>query len=90
MKKINSVIVNKQKYYLHKIEWVDIFGDAGHRSYDGLANMQPASKTTFAFIFKKSKKFIHTFSTYVNNEEEFSDCNVFPIGVIVSMNKIEI
>ena len=25
MKKINSVIVNKQKYYLHKIEWVDIF-----------------------------------------------------------------
>ena len=90
MKKINSVIVNKQKYYLHKIEWVDIFGDAGHRSYDGLANMQPASKTTFAFIFKKSKKFIHTFGTYDDNDEEFSDCNVFPIGVIVSMNKIEI
>ena len=90
MKKTNSIIVNKQKYYLYKIEWVDIFGDAGHRSYDGLANMQPASKTTFAFIFKKSKKFIHTFSTYDNNEEEFSDCNVFPIGVIVSMNRIEI
>jgi len=90
MKKSTSIIVNKQKYNLYKIKWLDIVGDAGHRSYEGLANMQPASKTTFAFIFKKSKKFIHTFSTYDNNEEEFSDCNVFPIGVIVSMNKIEI
>ena len=30
MKKTNSIIVNKHKYYLYKIEWVDIFGDAGH------------------------------------------------------------
>jgi len=90
MKKSTSIIVNKQKYNLYKIKWLDIVGDAGHRSYEGLANMQPASKTTFAFIFKKSKKFIHTFSTYDDNDEEFSDCNVFPIGVIVSMIKIDL
>ena len=90
MKKSTSITVNKKKYYLYKIKWLDIFGDAGHRSYEGLATMQPASKTTFAFIFKKSKKFIHTFSTYDDNDEEFSDCNVFPIGVIVSMIKIDL
>ena len=90
MKKSTSIIVNKQKYNLYKIKWLDIVGDAGHRNYEGLANMQPASKTTFAFIFKKSKKFIHTFGTYDDNDEEFSDCNVFPIGVIVSMIKIDL
>tara|TARA_Y100000004_G_scaffold155814_1_gene180577 strand:- start:3366 stop:3638 length:273 start_codon:yes stop_codon:yes gene_type:complete len=90
MKKYKSITINKKRYYLYKIEWVDIFGDAGHRSFDALENMKPASKTTFAFLFKRSKKFIHTFSTYDQNDEEFSDCNVFPIGVIVSMNKIDI
>ena len=53
MKKSTSIIVNKQKYNLYKIKWLDIVGDAGHRSFEGLTNMQPASKTTFAFIFKK-------------------------------------
>ncbi len=50
--------------------------------------MEPASKTTFAFIFKNNKKLVHTFSTYDNNEEEFSDCNVFPKGCITKMEKI--
>jgi len=88
MKQNNSIIVNKKKYFLHKITWVDIFGDAGHRSYDGLMSMEPASKTTFAFIFNNSKKFVHTFCTYDNKEEEFSDCNVFPKGCIIKMEKI--
>lgn len=88
MKQSNSVIVNKKKYYLFKITWLDITGDAGHRSYDGLAGMKPAYKTTFAFIFKKDNKLIHTFSTYDNKEEEFSDCNVFPKGCIIKMEKI--
>lgn len=88
--KFKSITVNKKKYYFYKIEWLDIFGDAGHRSYEELINMKPAFKTTYAFLFKKNKNFIHTFSTYDKNDEEFSDCNVFPIGVIVSMTKINI
>tara|TARA_R100000231_G_scaffold139595_1_gene121507 strand:- start:4813 stop:5079 length:267 start_codon:yes stop_codon:yes gene_type:complete len=88
MKQNNKIVINKKRYNLYKITWIDIFGDAGHRSHDGLANMEPARKTTIAFIFKNSKKLVHTFSTYDNNEEEFSDCNVFPKGCILKMEKI--
>ena len=82
--------IHKKKYYFYRIEWLDIFGDAGHRDFDSLSNMKPAVKITYAFLFKKDKKTIHTFSTYDNKDEEFSDCNVFPRGVIVSMKKINI
>ena len=90
MIKFKSITINKKKYYFYKIEWLDIFGDAGHRNYEDLINMKPAKKTTYAFLFKKNKKYLHTFSTYDQNDEEFSDCNVFPLGVIVSMTKINI
>ena len=52
--------------------------------------MQPATKVTYAFLFKKDKKNIRTFSTYDLKDEEFSDCNVFPKGVIVSMKKLNL
>tara|TARA_R100000278_G_C5412044_1_gene143462 strand:+ start:233 stop:391 length:159 start_codon:yes stop_codon:yes gene_type:complete len=52
--------------------------------------MKPAYKSTFAFLFKKSKKFLYTFSTYDEVDEEFSDCNVFPIGTIIETKRIEI
>jgi hypothetical protein len=90
MKNAKSIIVNKKKYYFYRIEWQDILGDAGHRNFDDLSNMKPAHKITYAFLFKKTNKTIHTFNTYDTKEEEFSDCNVFPRGVIVSMNKIQI
>ena len=84
------IIVNKKKYYFYRIEWVDIFGSAGHSDYESLSKMKPANKVTYAFLFKKDKNNIRTFSTYDLNEEEFSDCNVFPVGVIVSMKKLNI
>tara|TARA_R100001440_G_scaffold69965_1_gene92094 strand:+ start:707 stop:979 length:273 start_codon:yes stop_codon:yes gene_type:complete len=90
MKNAKSITVNKKKYYFYRIEWLDILGDAGHRNYEDLCNMKPACKITYAFLFKKTNKTIHTFNTYDVKEEEFSDCNVFPRGVIVSMNKIQI
>lgn len=85
--KNKHIIVNKKKYYFYKIEWLDILGDAGHRNYDDLSKMQPACKITYAFLFKKNNKTIHTFNTYDTKEEEFSDCNVFPKGCIVKMTK---
>jgi hypothetical protein len=90
MKRPKSIIVNKKKYYFYRIEWLDIFGDAGHRSYDDLYNMKPARKITYAFLFKKTNKIVLTFNSYDTKDEEFSDCNVFPRGVIVSMKKIDL
>ena len=84
------IVVNKKKYYFYRIEWVDIYGSAGHSDYDALLKMQPAKKVTYAFLFQKDKKNIRTFSTYDLKDEEFSDCNVFPRGVIISMKKINI
>ena len=37
---------------------------------------------------KEDKKNIRTFASYEQNEELFSDRNVFPIGCIVKMEKI--
>ena len=44
--KFKSITINKKKYYFYKIEWLDIFGDAGHRNYEDLINIKPAKKTT--------------------------------------------
>jgi hypothetical protein len=44
---------------------------------------------TRAYLFEKDKKYIRTFASYEENEELFSDRNVFPKGCIISMKKIE-
>jgi hypothetical protein len=88
--KYKSIIVNKKKYYFYQIRWLDIYGDAGHRNFEELTNMKPAIKSTFAFLFKRSKNYLTTFSTYDEKDEEFSDCNVFPIGTIIELKKINI
>jgi len=88
--KYKSIIVNKKKYYFYQIRWLDIYGDAGHRNFEELTSMKPAIKSTFAFLFKKSKNYLTTFSTYDEKDEEFSDCNVFPIGTIIELKKINI
>ena len=43
---------------------------------------------TYAYVFKKDKKYLWTFASY--DEETFSDRNVFPIGCIKELKKIEI
>jgi len=50
----------RKKYQFYRIEWQDIFGDAGHRDFEQLSNMKPATKITYAFLFKKDSKTIHT------------------------------
>ncbi len=88
--KYKHISINKKQYYFYKITWLDIFGDSGHRDFDSLSKMKPATKITYAFLFKKDYKTLHTFSTFDEKEEEFSDCNVFPIGCIKNLKKIEI
>ena len=41
-----------------------------------------------AYVYKKTKKFLTTFSSYDEDDEVFSDTNIFPIGCILSMEKI--
>jgi len=45
---------------------------------------------SFAYIFKKDLKNVWTFASYDTTEEAFSDRNVFSIGCILKMEKINI
>ena len=86
--KFRSVTINKKRYYFYKIVWSDILGDSGHADAVEFSKMRPATMNTYAYIFKKDKKYLWTFASY--DEETFSDRNVFPIGCIKELKKIEI
>ena len=86
--KYRHIIINKKKYYFYHIVWLDILGDSGHASAQELDNMKPAVMNTYAYLFKKTKKLLLTFSSY--DDENFSDRNVFPMGVIQEIKRIEI
>lgn len=82
------IFIGKKKYFLYSIKWLDILGDSGHASVNEFKLMKPAIMITNAYIFSKDKKFLKTFSSYVTNEECFSDRNVIPIGCVLEMKKI--
>ena len=80
--------INKKKYYFYEIKWEDVIGDSGHASFKEFESMKPAYMTTNAYVFKKDNKYIWTFASY--DEETFSDRNLIPKGLILSMKKVEI
>jgi len=86
--KFRHISINKKKYYFYEIRWLDILGDSSHASESEFNLMKPALMTTNAYVFKKDKKCLWTFASY--DDETFSDRNVFPIGCIKEMKKIEI
>ena len=88
--KYKHVVIHKKKYYFYKIKWVDITGDSGHATAEEFGKFKPNEMVSFAYIFKKDKKHIWTFASYDTTEEVFSDRNVFPVGVILKMEKINI
>jgi len=45
---------------------------------------------TNAYVFYKDRKYLWTFASYEENEELFSDRNVFPLGCIMKMEKINL
>tara|TARA_B100000029_G_C16931600_1_gene725274 strand:+ start:192 stop:473 length:282 start_codon:yes stop_codon:yes gene_type:complete len=81
--------IGKKRYYFYQIKWVDITGDAGHATVDEFDKFMPSTMITQAYLYKKTKKYVWTFSSYDEKEECFSDRNVFPIGVIKSMTKVK-
>ena len=88
--KFRHISINKKKYYFYEIRWLDILGDSGHATAKEFELMKPAVMITNAYVFKKDKKYLWTFASYDENEESFSDRNIFPIGCIKELERIEI
>jgi hypothetical protein len=86
--KYRHAIINKKKYYFYKITWADITGDAGHATSEEFNKFSPSIMITQAYVYKKTNKFLWTFSSYDEKEEVFSDRNVFPKGCIIKIEKI--
>ena len=86
--KYKHVIINKKKYYFYTIDWMDITGDAGHATAQEFIKFECARMITHAYIFRKTKKFIWTFSSYDTGDEVFSDRNVMPVGCVLKMTKL--
>jgi|TARA_R100001530_G_scaffold28302_1_gene22393 hypothetical protein len=87
-KRYKHANIGKKKYYFYTIRWLDITGDAGHKNKDEMDKLPICKMITQAYIYKKTKKFLITFSSYDEDDEVFSDTNIFPIGCIVSTEKI--
>ena len=43
---------------------------------------------THAYLLDKDRKNVRTFASYEQDDELFSDRNVFPVGCILKMEKI--
>ena len=88
--KYKYATIGKKKYYFYKIVWIDPCGDSGHADASEMKDLKPAIMVSQAYIFDKDRKHVWTFASYDSEQAVFSDRNCFPIGCIVSMNKIEI
>jgi hypothetical protein len=86
--KYKSVTIKKKKYYFYKITWLDITGDSGHADLHSALGFMPSVMVTHAYVLNKDKNNIRTFASYEENDELFSDRNVFPKGCIKKMEKI--
>ena len=86
--KYKHVVINKKKYYFYTIDWMDITGDAGHASAEEFSKFECATMITQAYLFRKTKKFIWTFSSYDTKDEVFSDRNVMTVGCVLNMTKL--
>ena len=75
--KYKSVVIKKKRYYFYKITWVDPTGDSGHATAHDSLGLKPSVMITHAYLFDQDKKNIWTFASYEQNDELFSDRNVF-------------
>ena len=88
--KFRHISINKKKYYFYEIAWIDPTGDSGWADGINFEKMDCSKVITNAYVFKKNKKYLWTFGSYDERESTFGDRNVFPIGCILSMIKVEV
>ena len=86
--KYKNVIIKKKRYYFYKITWADITGDAGHATSEEFGKFKPSIMVSLAYVWNRDSKHDWTFASYEENDELFSDRNVFPKGCIIKMEKI--
>jgi hypothetical protein len=88
-KRYKHAVISKKKYYFYQIRWVDITADGGHATAEEFDKSEPSIMITQAYVYKKTKKYLYTFSSYDTTDEVFSDRNIFPVGCIIKMDKIQ-
>ena len=88
--KYRHVIINKKRFYFYKISWVDITSDGGHATSEEFDKFECSRMISFAYLYKKNKRFIWTFASYDEKDEAYSDRNVFPVGCIIKMEKLNV
>ena len=88
--KYKHISINKKKYYFYKIKWLDITADGGHATPDEFDKFECSKMVTFAYVYKRTKKFLWTFASYDSKDEAYSDRNIFPRGVILRMEKLNV
>ena len=88
--KYKHIVINKKKFYFYNISWLDITADGGHATPDEFDNFECAKMRSFGYVYKKTKKFVWTFASYDTTDEVYSDRNVYPIGCVLKMEKINI
>ena len=88
--KYKHIVINKKRYYFYKIHWTDITGDAGHATADEFNKFECSKMISFAYVYKRDKKFMWTFASYDEKEAVFSDRNVFPKGCIIKVEKLSV
>ncbi len=85
--KYQHVKINKKRFYFYKISWLDITADGGHATADEFDKFECSKMISFAYIYKRTKKFIWTFASYDEKDEAYSDRNIFPVGCILKLEK---
>ena len=88
--KYKHVNINKKKYYFYKFNWVDITADGGHATAEEFDKFDCSRMVSFGYVYKKTKQFLYTFASYGEKDEGFSDRNIYPIGCITKMEKLNV
>ena len=66
-------------------------GDAGHKNEEEMDKLECCTMISQGYIYKidKKKKTLTSFATFDEKEAVFSDTNIFPLGCILSKEKIK-
>ena len=86
--KYKHATINKKRYYFYMIRWEDITGDSAHATVEEFDKFEVSEMITQAYVYKKTEKYLYTFSSYDTKDEVFSDRNIFPMGCVLKMEKI--
>jgi hypothetical protein len=86
--KYKYITIHNKKYFEIDIYWEDILGDSTIVTASDFERMKTAKVINRCYLFKRTKNYIWTFSSYQTDEEGFGDRNVFPVSVVKKIIRI--